>query len=41
LKPAFTEQERVIWGLTLSLMEYDYKEIKTLIELKAKRKTLK
>ena len=41
LKPAFTEQERVIWGLTLSLMEFDFKEIKILIELKVKRKTVK
>jgi hypothetical protein len=41
LKSAFTEQERIIWGLTLSLMEFDFKEIKTLIELKAKRKTVK
>ena len=31
LKPAFTEQERIIWGLTLSLMEFDFKDIKILI----------
>jgi hypothetical protein len=41
VKFAFTEEERVIWGLVLCLMEFPWKEVRLMIELKAKRPKLK
>lgn len=31
VKFAFTEEERIIWGLMLCFMDYPYKDIKNLI----------
>ena len=41
IKPIFTEQERIVWGLVLCLMDYDFREIKMLLDLKPRRKSLK
>lgn len=41
MKFAFSEEERVIWGLVLCFASLPFKDIKALIEIKPKRNRLK